>query len=46
MIILGEEKETNPFMRIDTTSLQSRSATTDLIQTMAYIRREKDNFKV
>ncbi|XP_054282583.1 hydroxyacylglutathione hydrolase, mitochondrial isoform X2 [Macrosteles quadrilineatus] len=42
---IGEEKETNPFMRVDTAPLQSRAQTTDPVVTMAYIRKEKDNFK-
>uniref|UniRef100_A0A1B6K6S3 hydroxyacylglutathione hydrolase n=1 Tax=Homalodisca liturata TaxID=320908 RepID=A0A1B6K6S3_9HEMI len=43
---IGEEKETNPFMRVDTATIQTRSGSTDPIKTMAYIRKEKDNFKV
>ncbi|KAG8317487.1 hypothetical protein J6590_026641 [Homalodisca vitripennis] len=40
-----EEKETNPFMRVDTATIQTRSGSTDPIKTMAHIRKEKDNFK-
>jgi len=42
---IGEEKETNPFMRVDSKVLQARAGSSDAVQTMAYIRREKDNFK-
>ncbi|XP_046660911.1 hydroxyacylglutathione hydrolase cytoplasmic isoform X2 [Homalodisca vitripennis] len=42
---IGEEKETNPFMRVDTATIQTRSGSTDPIKTMAHIRKEKDNFK-
>ncbi|XP_046660131.1 hydroxyacylglutathione hydrolase cytoplasmic-like [Homalodisca vitripennis] len=43
---IGEEWETNPFMRVDTKDLQWRSDSSDPVKTMAHIRAEKDTFKV
>lgn len=42
---IGEEKLTNPFMRVHEESVMGHAHQTDPIQTMAFIRREKDNFK-
>lgn len=41
---LGEEKQTNPFLRWDQSHLQSRTNSTDPIQTFARLRGMKDQF--
>ncbi|KAJ2723210.1 Cytoplasmic glyoxalase II [Coemansia sp. Benny D115] len=41
---IGEEKQTNPFMRVDVPQLQSVAKSTDPIQVLAAIRRMKDSF--
>lgn len=42
---IGEEKETNPFMRVAENSVQSYARAQNAIQTMAYVRKQKDSFK-
>lgn len=42
---IGEEKLINPFMRVNEPSVQQHVNKTDAVQTMAAIRKEKDNFK-
>jgi len=42
---IEEEKEINPFMRVGEASVQAHTGTTDPIETMAALRREKDDFK-
>ena len=42
---IGEEKKLNPFMRVNVSSLQRRCHTSNGIETMASLRREKDNFR-
>ena len=39
-----EELDTNPFMRVDDTGLQTRVGAKDAIDAMAIIRRKKDAF--
>lgn len=41
---LGEEKQTNPFLRWDQPSLQSRVKSSDPVQTFARLRGMKDQF--
>lgn len=40
-----DEKKYNPFMRVHEPSVQRHAATSDPVATMAFLRREKDNFK-
>lgn len=42
---IAEEKQTNPFMRVDATSVMEHAKATDPIETMRSLRKEKDNFK-
>lgn len=42
---IGDEKKTNPFMRVGNSSVQKHAGTSTPIETMAAIRKEKDNFK-
>lgn len=42
---IREERQTNPFMRVEEKSVMDHAKQTDPIQTMAYLRREKDRFK-
>eukprot|EP00246_Nothoceros_aenigmaticus_P012600 TRINITY_DN398_c0_g1_i4.p1 TRINITY_DN398_c0_g1~~TRINITY_DN398_c0_g1_i4.p1 ORF type:complete len:287 (+),score=51.82 TRINITY_DN398_c0_g1_i4:85-861(+) len=42
---IGEELETNPFMRVDTEPLQLASGRHDPVEVMAEVRRMKDQFK-
>ncbi|XP_050475089.1 hydroxyacylglutathione hydrolase, mitochondrial isoform X2 [Bombus flavifrons] len=42
---IQEEKFTNPFMRVHEQSVMDHTEQKDPIQTMAFLRREKDNFK-
>ncbi|XP_012137800.1 hydroxyacylglutathione hydrolase, mitochondrial isoform X6 [Megachile rotundata] len=42
---IQEEKLTNPFMRVHEQSVMDHTEQKDPIQTMAFLRREKDNFK-
>ena len=42
---IGEEKQTNPFMRVHEQSVMDYAKQGDPIQTMAFLRRNKDNFK-
>lgn len=42
---IAEEKQYNPFMRVGQSSVQQHAGTDDSIATMAFIRKEKDNFK-
>ncbi|XP_033221520.1 hydroxyacylglutathione hydrolase, mitochondrial-like isoform X2 [Belonocnema kinseyi] len=42
---ISEEKLTNPFMRVDKSSVMKHAKESDPIKTMAAIRKEKDNFK-
>lgn len=42
--VLGEEKQTNPFLRWDQPTLQARVKSTDPIQTFARLRGMKDQF--
>lgn len=41
---ISEEKLTNPFMRVHEQSVMDHAGQNDPIETMAFIRREKDNF--
>lgn len=41
---IKDEKLTNPFMRVHEPSVMKHAQQTDPIQTMSYLRREKDNF--
>ncbi|KAF7988698.1 hypothetical protein HCN44_001271 [Aphidius gifuensis] len=41
---IGDEKMINPFMRVHEKSVQSHTHTSDPIETMASLRKEKDNF--
>jgi len=43
--VAGQEKLTNPFMRVCEQSVQDHTGQRDPIATMESIRREKDNFK-
>ncbi|XP_018052505.1 PREDICTED: hydroxyacylglutathione hydrolase, mitochondrial isoform X2 [Atta colombica] len=43
---IKDEKLTNPFMRVHELSVMKHTQQNDPIQTMSYLRREKDNFKV
>lgn len=40
-----DEKQYNPFMRVNEPSVQKHASTSDPISTMAFLRREKDSFK-
>lgn len=42
---IGDEKKINPFMRVHTKSVQNYANTNDIIQTMSFIRKQKDAFK-
>ncbi|XP_076664199.1 transmembrane protein 104 isoform X2 [Andrena cerasifolii] len=42
---IGEEKLTNPFMRVHEQTVMDYAKQTDPIQTMAFLRRNKDTFK-
>ncbi|XP_053971698.1 hydroxyacylglutathione hydrolase, mitochondrial isoform X2 [Hylaeus anthracinus] len=42
---IQDEKLTNPFMRVHEQSVMNHAKEKDPIQTMAFLRREKDNFK-
>lgn len=42
---IESEKLTNPFMRVHEQSVMNHAKENDPIKTMAYLRREKDNFK-
>lgn len=42
---IGDEKKINPFMRVHTKSVQKYANTNDIIQTMSFIRKQKDAFK-
>jgi len=42
---IGEEKQINPFMRVNEAPVQAHAGKTDAVETMAAIRGEKDNFK-
>lgn len=42
---IENEKLTNPFMRVHEQSIMEHTNEKDPIKTMAYLRREKDNFK-
>ncbi|XP_011173222.1 hydroxyacylglutathione hydrolase, mitochondrial isoform X2 [Solenopsis invicta] len=42
---IKDEKLTNPFMRVHEPSVMKHAQQNDPIQTMSYLRREKDNFK-
>lgn len=41
---IGEEREINPFMRVEAKSVQLHTKTDDPISTMAALRKEKDHF--
>ncbi|XP_076629118.1 hydroxyacylglutathione hydrolase, mitochondrial-like isoform X2 [Colletes latitarsis] len=43
---IQDEKLTNPFMRVHEQSVMDHAKQKDPIHTMAFLRREKDNFKV
>lgn len=43
--LLSEEKSYNPFMRVDEISMQKRCGTSNGVDTMTYLRDEKDHFK-
>ncbi|GAB1863644.1 hydroxyacylglutathione hydrolase [Camponotus japonicus] len=42
---IKDEKLTNPFMRVHEPTVMKHAQQNDPIQTMSYLRREKDNFK-
>lgn len=42
---ITDEKLTNPFMRVHEPSVMKHAQQNDPVQTMSYLRREKDNFK-
>jgi len=42
---IAEEKQINPFMRVDSDSVQKFAKSNDPIETMSIIRKIKDNFK-
>lgn len=42
---IAEEKKINPFMRVNESDVQSHAGLSDGVETMAYIRTEKDSFK-
>ncbi|XP_043289251.1 hydroxyacylglutathione hydrolase, mitochondrial isoform X2 [Venturia canescens] len=42
---IAEEKLTNPFMRVNEASVMEHAQTTDPIETMRSLRKEKDSFK-
>lgn len=42
---LGEEKQINPFMRVNESTVQKHAGKDTPIDTMAALRAEKDNFK-
>ncbi|XP_071640458.1 hydroxyacylglutathione hydrolase, mitochondrial-like isoform X1 [Temnothorax longispinosus] len=42
---IKDEKLTNPFMRVHESSVMKHAQQNDPVQTMSYLRREKDNFK-
>jgi len=42
---IEEEKKINPFMRVDIASVQQHAKETELVLTMASLRKEKDDFK-
>uniref|UniRef100_A0A1B6D7X8 hydroxyacylglutathione hydrolase n=1 Tax=Clastoptera arizonana TaxID=38151 RepID=A0A1B6D7X8_9HEMI len=42
---IGDEKKTNPFMRVHDKALETLAESTDAIKVMAFIRQQKDNFK-
>ncbi|KAL0101044.1 hypothetical protein PUN28_018716 [Cardiocondyla obscurior] len=42
---IKEEKLTNPFMRVHESSVMKHAQQNNPVQTMSYLRREKDNFK-
>lgn len=42
---ISEEKLTNPFMRVQESSVMEHAKTNDPVAAMAAIRKEKDNFK-
>lgn len=42
---IAEEKLINPFMRVDTPSVQKHAGCGEAIATMASIRKEKDSFR-
>jgi len=42
---IGDEKSTNPFMRVGESALQKHSGTQDPVQVMKFLRDEKNNFK-
>lgn len=41
---IAEEKQINPFMRVTEAAVQKHAGKTDAVETMAAIRKEKDNF--
>ncbi len=43
---IGEEKKTNPFMRVNLESIKKYAKTNDVLQTMGYVRKQKDSFKL
>lgn len=43
--LLCQEKQFNPFMRVQEHSVQSHAKQTDPIETMKALRMEKDSFK-
>jgi len=42
---IKEEKLTNPFMRVHEITIMQYAQQNDPIQTLSFLRREKDNFK-
>ena len=42
---IQEELKCNPFMRVDDSKMQARCKTTNGIETMGFLRNEKDHFK-
>ena len=45
ILVSGEEKLINPFMRVTETPVQKHADKTDPIETMTALRTEKDTFK-
>ena len=43
--IAGEEKQLNPFMRVNQPSLRALSGKDSDVETMTFVRTMKDNFK-
>lgn len=42
---IGEEKLYNPFMRVEVPAIMKHAGQSTAVETMHFIRQEKDNFK-